>query len=85
MKPSKNILHDKGVQIEGLTIKTKLILSVLPVVLVSLIILTYVTTVLNQRVILAKSNEQMTAILSDYTSRVSGGLDTIWTEMSILI
>jgi methyl-accepting chemotaxis protein len=84
VKPSKNILHDKGVQIEGLTIKTKLILSVLPVVLVSLIILTYVTTVLNQRVILEKSNEEMTAILSDYTSRVSGGLDTIWTETSDL-
>ncbi len=80
MKQSRNILKERGLQIEGLTIQSKLILSLLPVVLLSLVVLTAITTFLNQNVVTAKSDSQMKAVLSDYASQFAGDVDAIRTE-----
>ncbi len=80
MKQSRNILKERGLQIEGLTIRAKLTLSLLPVVLLSLVMLTVITTFLNQEVVFNKSDSQMKAILSDYASQFAGDIDTIKTE-----
>lgn len=73
---------------DGLSVKTKLIVFILPVVIASLVVLTSVTTLVSQKVILSRSDSQMQATLGEYTNQIAGDLDVIKSqadELSLFI
>lgn len=64
----------------GMNIKTRLIVSILPIVAGSLIVLTGVTTIINQSIISSVSDESMVATLGEHTNDIAGDLQEIKSE-----
>ena len=73
---------------KGMGIKMKLITSILPVVFVLLIMLTVITTIISQNIILGRANSEMTATLKQYSNDIAGDLNVIRSqadELSLFI
>ena len=63
-----------------ISIRWKLILTILPTVLLALAMLSLVITTISKNAILETANQQMTATLGEYTNDMSGDLDVIKSE-----
>ena len=62
---------------EGMSIKWKLILSILPLVLVSLLVLAFMTSTISKNIIMQRTQSEMAAVLGEHTNYISGELDSI--------
>ncbi len=69
---------------KGMNIKTKFILSILPIIVVLLVILTIITTSISRSIITGRVNSEMGAILGQYTNEIAGELDEIKAEADTL-
>ncbi|MCR4831439.1 MAG: methyl-accepting chemotaxis protein [Pseudobutyrivibrio sp.] len=58
-------------------IKLKLIVTILPVVLISIILISAVTSIISKSVVLTTTNEKMNAVLGENTNSIGGELDSI--------
>ncbi len=73
---------------EGMNIRTKLLVTIVPIIVVLIAIMTIVTTAISQSIIMDRSAEQMTAILGQYSNEIAGDLDVIKSqadELSLFI
>ena len=68
------------IKTKGLDIKTRLILSILPIVVIMLIVLTTITSTINKNVIVGLYDKEMQATLGEYTNDISADLTNIKAE-----
>ncbi|WP_408071963.1 methyl-accepting chemotaxis protein [Butyrivibrio sp. JL13D10] len=69
--------NENALKIEGMSIKLKLILSIVPIVAVLLIALTAITTIVSRNLLLERSDSEMAATLGKYTNSISAELQDI--------
>ena len=80
----QQVKDEDKLKLEGLSVKKKLMVFILPVVIASLVLLTIVTTIVSKNVILSRSDSQMQATLGEYTNQIAGKLDGIKAETNAL-
>lgn len=69
---------------EGMNIRTKLIVTIVPIIVVLIAIMAIVTTTISQSIIMDRSAEQMKAILGEYSNEIAGDLNEIKAEADTL-
>ncbi len=69
---------------KGLNIKTKLIVTIIPIVAVLLVALTVATTTVSQNIIMDRSAKQMKAVLGQHTNNIAGDTDVIKSQANEL-
>ncbi len=82
MNPNKS----KGnvLKTEGMNIRTKLLVTIVPIIVVLIAIMAIVTTTVSKNIIMERSSEQMTAILGKYSNEIAGDLNEIKAEADTL-
>ncbi|MBO6241563.1 MAG: Cache 3/Cache 2 fusion domain-containing protein [Butyrivibrio sp.] len=68
---------ENSLQIEGMSLKIKLIVTIVPIVAILLIALTVITTLVSRSIILERSNSEMAATLGEHTNYISAELEDI--------
>ena len=68
---------DNALKLEGMSIKVKLILFIVPIVAILLIALTAITTIVSRNIIMERSNSEMAATLGENTNYISAELKDI--------
>ncbi len=68
---------DNALKLEGMSIKAKLILFIVPIVAILLIALTAITTIVSRNIIMERSNSEMAATLGEHTNYISAELKDI--------
>lgn len=76
--------QNESLKTKGLNIKTKLILTVIPVVTILFVTLTIATTAISQQIIQGRSSEQMEAVLGQHTNNIAGDTDVIKSQANEL-
>ncbi len=61
----------------GMSIRWKMIILIVPVVVAALIVLAFVTTTLSKNIILDRTQSEMQAVLGEHTNSIKGELDGI--------
>ena len=74
---SKKQKKTNSLKLEGMSIKLKLILFIVPIVAVMLILITAISSIVSRSIIIERSNEQMSATLGEYSNYVAGEMDHI--------
>ncbi|WP_081846678.1 methyl-accepting chemotaxis protein [Butyrivibrio sp. AE3004] len=68
---------ENRLQLEGMSLKMKLIVTIVPIVAILLILLTVITTVVSRNIILQRSDSEMEATLGEHTYYISSELEAI--------
>ena len=68
---------ENALKLEGMSIKMKLILTIIPIVAVLLIALTAITTIVSRNLLLDRTNNEMAAVLGQHTNSIGAQLQDI--------
>ncbi len=62
---------------EGMNIRTKLLVTIVPIIVVLIAVMTIVTTMVSQNIIMSRSSAQMEATLGEYANDIAKDLEVI--------
>lgn len=75
---------ERNLKLEGMSIKLRLILTIVPIVAVMLMVITAATSLVSRSIIVERSNNEMAATLGEYSNYVAGEMDEVKAQADTL-
>ena len=76
-KKQSSTSKNNNLKIEGMGIRQKLIVTIVPIVAFMLILITAATSIVSRNIIIERSNNEMSATLGEYTNYVAGEMNVV--------
>ena len=84
MEKKQKKKNTNSLKLEGMGIRQKLIITIVPIVAFMLILITVATSLVSRSIIIERSNNEMSATLGEYTNYIAGEMDQVKAQADTL-